>query len=178
MTFNGFWGYKGIGPSEDWLSVRKVIGMLREVTAGGGNLLLNIGPAADGSVPPEAVERLTAVGKWLDKYGEAVYGPVDRTDGMSEWMPTGAFTRKGNTAYFWCGNWPGQELALGGIRTRLKRSSLLIDGRPLRFRQKRDRLIIRGLPASCPDKLACTSLIKMEFAGRPKQVLGAGCVVL
>jgi len=178
MTFNGFWGYKGIGPSEDWLSVRKVIAMLRQVTAGGGNLLLNIGPAADGSIPPEAMDRLPKVGRWLSTYGEAVYGAVDRCDGLFEWMPTGAFTRKGNTAYFWCNNWPGRELALGGFRTKLKKASLLSTGRTLPFHQEPDRIIIRGLPRNCPDRLAHTSVLKLEFADVPKQVLGAGCVVL
>ena len=56
MTFNGSWGYMPISP--DWRSVREVIDMLRTAAAGQGNLLLNIGPTPDGSVPPEAVERL------------------------------------------------------------------------------------------------------------------------
>ncbi len=99
----------------DWRSVREVIEMLHTAAAGGGNLLLNIGPAPDGSVPAEAVERLEAVGKWLETYGEAVYGQVDRADGRMEWMPTGGWTLKGNTAYFWCSRWPGQELAIGGL---------------------------------------------------------------
>ena len=176
MTFNGFWGYKGVGPEEDWLSARKVVGMLRQVTADGGNLLLNIGPKPDGTVPPEAVERLSAVGKWVDRNAEAIYGKVDPCAGMFDWLPTGAFTRKGNTAYYWCHNWPGCELAIGGIKARLKRASLLTDGKSLPFRQERNRLLIRGLPKADPDKFAHTTLVKLEFAGTPKQVLGAGCV--
>ena len=57
MTFNGSWGYMPISP--DWRSSREVVEMLRTATAGQGNLLLNIGPAPDGSVPPEAVTRLS-----------------------------------------------------------------------------------------------------------------------
>ncbi|MHC4253881.1 MAG: alpha-L-fucosidase, partial [Planctomycetota bacterium] len=81
MTFNGSWGWQP-APPEDWHSVRKVIDMLRTCTAGGGNLLLNIGPLPDGSIPPEATERLTAVGKWLKKYGDVIYGSVDRLEKM------------------------------------------------------------------------------------------------
>jgi alpha-L-fucosidase len=87
MTFNGSWGYMPISP--DWRSVREVVGLLNAATANDGNMLLNIGPAPDGSVPPEAVERLSAVGRWLEIYQEAVYGPVDRTEGLLESMPTG-----------------------------------------------------------------------------------------
>ena len=64
LTFNGSWGWQPC-PPEDWHSVRSVLGLLRTCTAGGGNLLLNIGPKPDGSVPDEASERLTAIGRWL-----------------------------------------------------------------------------------------------------------------
>lgn len=177
MTFNGSWGWQP-APPEDWHSVRDVLKMLRQVTAEGGNLLLNIGPKPDGSVPEEAVERLTTVGQWLEKNGEAVYGKVDRLIGRVEWMPTGAWTAKGNTAYYWCSRWPGKELALGGIKSKLRRASFLADGTPIEFRQEKDRLILTGLPEASPDTLAGVTVLKLEFASKPKQVLGAGCVVL
>jgi alpha-L-fucosidase len=176
MTFNGSWGYMPISP--DWRSVREVIGMLCTATAGQGNLLLNIGPAPDGSVPPEAVERLTAVGQWINTYGEALYGPVDRADTRTEWMPTGRFTLKGNTAYYWCNRWPGRELAIGGIQTKVLKASLVATGEALPFEQSEDRLVLKGLPEANPDPLAGVSLIKLECDAPLRQVLGAGCVVL
>ena len=114
MTFNGSWGYMPISP--DGRPVREVVGLLNAATAGGGNLLLNIGPAPDGSAPPEAVERLSALGKWIVPNQEAIYGQVDRTQGRMEWLPTGSWSLKGNTAYFWCTRWPGKELVIGGLR--------------------------------------------------------------
>ena len=176
MTFNGAWGWQP-APPEDWRSVRSVLEMLRTCTAGGGNLLLNIGPRADGSVPEEATARLTAVGKWFATYGEAVYGRADRVSGM-EWMPTGNWTRKGKTLYYWVTRWPGSELAIGGLQGRLKRAVLVADGRPLEFTQTKDRVVLRGLPARCPDRIAQVSLVRMDFASVPRQVLGTGCVVL
>jgi len=177
MTFNGSWGWQP-APPEDWHSTRKVIGMLRQVTAGQGNLLLNIGPLPDGSVPEIATERLTAVGKWLKKYGDVMYGKVDRVQNMEGWLPQGRWTRKGKTLYFWCDRWPGNELALGGLTTKLKCARLYPDGKSLRFRQTDNRLVIRGLPKTSPDKIAGTAVIEMEFARIPKQILGAGCVLL
>ncbi|HUT01475.1 MAG TPA: alpha-L-fucosidase [Phycisphaerae bacterium] len=178
MTFNGSWGYMPYAPPEDWHTSRKVLDMVRQVAAGGGNLLLNIGPAPDGSVPPEATERLVPVGKWLAKNGEAVYGKVDRVDGRLEWGPLGQGTLKGKVAYFWCSRWPGSQIALGGFKTKLKTASFLTTGKPIRFRQEPDRLILTGLPKSNPDKLVGISVIKMEFASKPRQRLGAGCVLL
>jgi len=177
MTFNGSWGYMPYAPDEDWLSARQVVEMLRTATAGGGNLLLNIGPQPDGSAPEQALPRLSAVGRWLKKYGQAVYGKVDRADEL-EWLPYGRWTRKGKTAYLWVSRWVGSEIAIGGLKSKLLRASLVGDGKNIRFRQERDRLILRGLPKTSPDRIVGVSVIKMEFSSKPRQVLGAGCVVL
>ncbi|MEW6756210.1 MAG: alpha-L-fucosidase [Candidatus Latescibacterota bacterium] len=178
MTFNGSWGYMPHAPAEDWHSTRKVIDMLRQVTSGGGNLLLNIGPAPDGSVPPEATERLLPVGRWLAKYGEAVYGQVDRTAGCFEWGPLGQWTRRGRVGYLWVSRWPGRQITLGGFKTKLRKAELLPGGKPIEFEQTRQQLKLKGLPASNPDKIAQTCVIRMEFAAKPRQELGAGYVVL
>ncbi|MFW6279818.1 MAG: alpha-L-fucosidase [Planctomycetota bacterium] len=176
MTFNGSWGYQPT-PADDWRSVREVIEMLRTATAGGGNLLLNIGPTAEGSVPGEAAERLTMVGKWLDKYGEAVYGDVSRCQEDVDWMPTGGFTARGNTAYYWCSRWPGRELAIGGIRNGVKSVSLVGEDRELPFTQEADRLVVSELPRRCPDRLAKVALLKLELDSPIEHRLGAGCVL-
>jgi alpha-L-fucosidase len=176
MTFNGSWGYM---PSAiDWRSVREVIGMLRTAAAGAGNLLLNIGPKPDGSVPEEAYERLIPVGKWIEKNGEAFYGKVDRVGRNLEWVPTGNWSLKGNTAYFWCDRWPGKELAIGGLLTKLAKASLLATGKSIDFEQTENRLILKGLPEANPDKIAAVSVIKLEFESEPQQRLGAGYVIL
>jgi len=176
MTFNGSWGYMPC--AIDWRPVREVLGMLRTCAGHNGNLLLNIGPAPDGSIPPEATERLTAVGRWVRKNAEALYGKVDRVDGRLDRPQTGRWSLKGKTAYYWCDRWPGGELAIGGLRTKLVRASYLATGKPIRFRQSRDRLILRGLPKSNPDRIAGVCVLKLEFTSKPRQVLGAGCVVL
>ena len=176
MTFNGSWGY--MPSAVDWRSVREVIGMLRQCAAGQGNLLLNIGPAPDGSVPPEAYERLIPVGQWLAANGEAVYGRLDRADGVMEWMPCGQWTLKGKSACFWASRWPGKELAIGGLKTKVKRASYLATGKPIRFEQTGNRLVLKGLPRSSPDRIAGVTVIKLACESKPRQVLGAGYVVL
>lgn len=176
MTFNGSWGYM---PSAiDWRSVREVISMLRTAAGGQGNLLLNIGPKPDGSVPEEAYERLIPLGQWIEKNGEAMYGMMDRAEDTMEWMPTGQFTVKGNTAYFWCNRWPGKELVIGGLLCKVQKASFLATGEPIAFEQTENRLILKGLPETNPDKIAGVTVIKLECDSAPRQVLGAGYVVL
>ena len=170
MTFNGSWGYM---PSAiDWHSARAVVQMLRTVSEQQGNLLLNIGPTSDGSVPPEAVERLARVGEWVAQNGEAMYGPVEHAFARLGWMATGRWSLKGNAAYFWCDRWPGEELAFGGFLTRLKSASILATGEPIAFEQEPMRLILKGLPKENPDKTVGVCVIKLEFESALQSVLG------
>jgi len=167
MTFNDSWGYTPI--DTDFRSTRQVIGMLRQVAAGGGNLLLNIGPAPDGSVPPPCPKILREVGAWLRQYGASIY---DATDPMEqEWLVTGAFTRKGDTLYYHCTRWPGSELAIGGLVCTI-REARLMGGPKVKFTQVRDRLVLSGLPEKAPDAL--DTVIELKFEGQPRQLLGAG----
>jgi alpha-L-fucosidase len=177
MTFNGSWGYFPSAPDSDWHSSRAVIGMVQNVAATGGNLLLNIGPAPDGSVPPLACDRLLPVGRWLARHGEAVYGRLDRVDEHLEmWLNHGSWTLRGPVAYYWTGRWVGPEIAIGGLKTRVKRISILGTGAPVSFEQSPNRLVMRGLPAVCPDDILGYGVLKLEFERRPRQVLGHGCV--
>ncbi|MBI5095980.1 MAG: alpha-L-fucosidase [Candidatus Hydrogenedentes bacterium] len=177
MTFNGSWGWLPT-PPEDWHSVRKVLDMLRQVSSEQGNLLLNIGPKPDGSVPELANERLSAVGKWIAKNGEAMYGAVDRCGGRFEWMNTGAYTLKKNSLYYWCSRWPGKELAIGGLKGSLRKVTRLDTGANVKFRQEKFRVLLQGLPENCPDKVAGVVVFKLDFASAPRQELGTGYVVL
>ena len=173
MTFNGSWGWQQT-PPEDWLSSRKVLDMLRTCTAAGGNLLLNIGPHPDGTVPHEAVERLTAVGQWLKTYGGVVYGKVDRATGLTSAL--GNWTRKGNTMYFWCSRWPGRELAIGALTGKLVSAQIYPNGKKLPFTQIGDRLLIKGLPEKCPDQTNQVGMIALTFKWPPYQMFNAGPV--
>lgn len=170
MTFNGDWGFVE-RPEEDWVRAREVVRMLRTCTAHCGNLLLNIGPTPDGSVPPLAVERLRAVGRWLGSHGEVMYGAVDpATPSLQGWNHVGQWTRKGNTAYLWlCGLYPGKSLRLNGIGTKIKRAVLVGDGRTLSVRQDGRVAVIGNLPASNPEKACGIPVIRIEFASAPRQ---------
>ena len=166
MTFNHTsWGYMPSAAPETH-TPRDILIMLNTACAGQGNLLLNIGPAPDGAVPPEAVAPLKTVGKWLARNGEAVYGPRDR----SQWTGSGCgdFSARGRKVYFWCRYWAGTEIGLGGFVTKLKSARFLDGGRKIRFEQKGPRIVLKDLPARCPDKIAGIAVIELEFTSRPK----------
>jgi alpha-L-fucosidase len=171
MTFNDSWGYTPIDTryKDAWT----VVSMLRQVAAGHGNLLLNIGPTPEGDAPEPCERVLAEVGEWMAQYGPTVY---EATDPMQqEWMITGAFTRKGDTLFFHCNRWPGSELAIGGLVCKVV-GARLYNGPEVQFRQVKDRLVLTGLPAEAPNRLS--TVIELKVEGTPRQVLGAGCVIL
>ena len=70
ITIGRHWGYFY---DEEYKSVREIVHMLVDVVAKGGNLALNVGPQPDGRLPQQALERLKALGAWLEVNGEAIY---------------------------------------------------------------------------------------------------------
>ena len=92
------WSYRSWqdrGEVED--KVAEKLRTLINVVSRGGNFLLNIGPASDGSIVPFESEVIKAIGRWLEKNGEAIYG-VDPSPYRTE-FEWGNVTRKGNVLY-------------------------------------------------------------------------------
>ncbi len=98
-------GYNRAEGEADTISPKDLVALLVDVVSKNGNLLLDVGPEADGTIPPVQMERLVALGKWMTQNGEAIYGtqPWTRADGTA----TGAdgkeipvrFTRKDATLF-------------------------------------------------------------------------------
>jgi len=57
-----------------WKSTKEVVHLLVDIVSKGGNLLLNVGPDAKGHIPQASIRTLEGVGKWLETYGEGIYG--------------------------------------------------------------------------------------------------------
>lgn len=68
------YGYNRMEKLKDYKTSEELIIILSDIVSKGGNLLLDIGPAADGTIPVIMEDRLAGMGKWLDLYGEAIYG--------------------------------------------------------------------------------------------------------
>ncbi|MBQ9748050.1 MAG: alpha-L-fucosidase [Clostridia bacterium] len=168
MTFNGIsWGYvdeEQITPYS--YSANQIVKMIRKCTGAGGNLLLNIGPKADGSVPAEAIEPLKRVGAWLAENGEAAYGLKKRVGGYCGGNNVTECTAgtDDKTVYAWNYIWPKTgELVFGGYRNAPKRITLLSTGEEIAFRHEGHRLIMTGLAERSPDRHMGIAVLKMEF---------------
>ena len=94
QTMNNTWGYNM--SDRDYKSANDLIRYLVQTAGRDANLLLNIGPRPDGTLPPEAIARLDEMGKWLKVYGETIYGTRGGIVPPHAW---GATTQKDNVLY-------------------------------------------------------------------------------
>lgn len=93
--------YNQFEKPEDYRTAPELIRLLVDVISKNGNLLLNVGPRPDGSIPEPQVEALQGIGRWLAVNGEAVYGtrPYSRAgDETGDGLKV-AYTAKENLLY-------------------------------------------------------------------------------
>jgi len=83
ITLNNNWGYAA--HDNNWKSAATVIRKLVECVSKGGNLLLNVGPDAQGRFPAKSIQILTEVGEWLRHNGASIYGCGASTIGRQPW---------------------------------------------------------------------------------------------
>ena len=74
QTMNYSWGYRVT--DHYYKSTKELIQLLVRTAGKGANLLLNVGPQPDGTLPEAALTRLAEMGQWLDRYGESIYATV------------------------------------------------------------------------------------------------------
>ena len=162
MTINDSWAY--LAGDNNWKSAQQLVQNLVECARDGGNYLLDIGPRADGSVPEPAVSRLQAMGGWLRRNGEAVYGTQRCRFPHGN---IGVYTRRGNTLYAIVYFWPGNTMTVGGVRCNVKSARFLAGGQPVQFEQRGSQLIFGPLPEKPPDELV--TVIAAECDAEPVQ---------
>ena len=126
MTMNGGWGYN---PTDtNWKSTNELIQNLCWVVSRGGNYLLNVGPRADGSWPPEVVERLKGIGAWMKINGESIYNtqPTSLPPlrwGSTTWKPTA----EGCRLYCQIMHWPKDAALRIPLKNKVRKASFLCD---------------------------------------------------
>ncbi len=140
-TLNGAWGFN-IGDS-NYKSPADLERRLIRAAGNNSNLLLNIGPYPNGEIDPQFQVRLRAVGEWLAKYGDSIYGTRGGPVPAADW---GVTTQKENKIYVHVLSWSSPLLALPPIAGKISSAQSLPDGAKTDFTQNSDGVILK-LPA-------------------------------
>ncbi len=153
-------GLNRIEGTEDYLSAKELIETLCSLVSKGGNFLLNIGPAADGTIPVIMEERLLQMGEWLKVNGDAIYG----TEIYSKKLQDGVYyTKKGEKIFAIINRFPYGSVVLDEVpySDGLK-AKLLSHPAKLEIKNNDGKAEII-FPSINPDEVKCQYLYAIEL---------------
>lgn len=131
MTMNNSWGYQ---PNDtDYKSLNQIIRIFVDCISMGGNLLLDIGPKPDGTIPEEQLTILNGLGKWTSKHEKAIYGT---RAGISRDYFNGYSTlsKDSTTLYLYVDNQPNGPLLIKGLKNKVNRIWVVGNGTKLSYK--------------------------------------------
>ncbi|WP_343246961.1 alpha-L-fucosidase [Diplocloster hominis] len=164
MTLNNTWGWDKY--DHNWKNADTVIDMVVQCASGGGNLLLNIGPEPDGTVPPESAAILREAGKWMEKYGDSIYG-TERNCLVG--LPSGVrMTTKDGMAYLHITQKLNGDIQIPRLDNEIKSMKVMGTNEPVNYLNMKEKTYIE---LSKVDQVDYDTVIEIELEGKPKQLV-------
>ena len=153
-------GYNRVEGEKETIKKDELIYLFVDVVSKNGNLLLDIGPQADGTIPGVQFERLLALGKWMNINKEAIYGtrPWTRAEGETKDGLQVRFTQKGEAVYaVLLGEPKAQTVVINGITAKEgAKLTLLGAGGVLEWKPQKNGLELQLPAAGLPGQYAYT----------------------
>ena len=140
QTMNGMWGYKVA--DLNYKSVKDLIHLLVRCASKGSNMLMNIGPRADGTLPDLSLDRLKGMGQWLRQYGESVYGTGASIVPEQKW---GVSTQNDKSVYLHVFSCDSTAINVP-ITQKIKSVTALQNVTPLKYKTRKGEGIVIDMP--------------------------------
>ncbi len=128
MTMNDSWGFQG--NDNNYKTPNQIIRIFVDCLRLGGNLLLDIGPKADGTIPAEQVNILNELGRWTKKHQEAIYGTRAGIDTDYYFGPS-TLSKDKKTLYLFVEHTPNGPLVVKGLKNKVNRIRVVGNGTKL-----------------------------------------------
>lgn len=150
----GSYGFNRAENLEDYSSSKDLIIELVDIVSRGGNLLLNVGPTADGRIPVIMQQRLTDIGEWLFINGEAIYGSVEYCSSIETPSQSIYFTAKEQSVYAIFSKWTKELKFNLAWSEKVRKIRLLGYDRDLSYKIDGNMIIIE-LPTLSISEIPC-----------------------
>jgi alpha-L-fucosidase len=128
MTTNNNWGYRK--SDTNWKTPYEIISIFVDAVSNGGNLLLDIGPKADGTIPDEQVNILKELGKWNRKHGESIFNTIGGIPQGHFYGPT-TLSKDSTTLYLFLHGKTSGPVMVKGLDNKIKSVEVLGNGTKL-----------------------------------------------
>jgi len=133
MTMNDSWGYQ---PNDkNYKTANQIIRIFIDCISLGGNLLLDIGPKADGTIPEEQVKILKELGRWTGKHKDAIYKTCAGISKDYYFGPT-TLSSDSTVLYLFVEHIPGGPLVIKGLKNEVNRIWVVGNGTKLSWNIK------------------------------------------
>lgn len=168
MTINNNWGWQ---PQDtNWKTPYEIITIFADAVANGGNLLLDIGPRADGSIPDEEVHLLKELGSWNKRNGEAVFNTIGGIPQGHFYGPT-TLSKDSTTLYLFLAAKTSGPIMVKGLSNKIESITVLGSNTPLSHKivgkiswSPVPGLVYIDVPEQVQDKYVTVLKVKLDKA--------------
>jgi len=129
ITMNDSWGFQG--NDLNYKTANEIIRIFADCISLGGNMLLDIGPKADGTIPEEQVDILNELGRWTAKHKEAIYGTESGIPANYYYGPS-TLSKDRKTLYLFVSHKPNGPIVVRGLKNKVDRIRVVGNGTKLK----------------------------------------------
>lgn len=165
MTTNDNWGFHH---DNNWKTPYEVISIFVDAVSNGGNLLLDMGPKEDGTIPEEQVNVLKELGAWNKKHGEAIFNTIAGMPQGHFYGPT-TLSKDSTTLYLFLHGKQSGPVMIKGLKNTIKEVSVVGNGTKLSSKivgkiswSPVPGLVYIDVPAAVADKYITVIKVKLD----------------